>query len=339
MDGQQHDYRIFDGDAASWNRLVTAGDDASLLQTWEWGEAKAATGPWQVERGVVVGRGEVIGAAQTLIRKTPLPGSGMAWISRGPIAPAREYGGCLEALARRFCNESRHYLRIQPALGEDEFQLPAGLNRTTTAGWASAVVDLREPEDVLRKNLHRKWRNHLSRAERSNLELSVGSDESTFGTFMDGHAAHLARLGPKGGLDPALLNALQERLAPERKLLCFIARKDGAYLGGGAIARFGTTGEYLAGHNTEAGRAEKAGQLLLWSAMLHLKADGYTRLDLGGMDEHLTTPGIFEFKQRIGGRPYRLANELEGGTGRAVNKLIRWRVERERRAIATGGES
>jgi len=330
MGGSSCEYRVFEGGDQEWDALVTAGDDASLLQTWAYGEAKAETGPWRVERGVVMAGGEVVAAAQVLIRDAPLPGSGMAWINRGPVGATGDTEACLGALLREFCDQRGYYLRTQPPCGDDDLVLPARFSRTSTPGWASSVVDLREPEEVLRKNLHRKWRNHLSRAERSNLELIVGTGKTIFDAFMEGHAAHLARLGPAGGLDPALLHRLQERLAPEQKLLCFITRKDGSYLGGAAIARIGATGEYLAGHNTQAGRANKAGQLLLWSAMLRLKADGYTRLDLGGMDEHLTTPGIFEFKQRIGGMPYRLANELEAGATGIVNRLIRWRVRRER---------
>ena len=52
MDADSQGYQIFEGDAEAWNRLVAGGDDASLLQTWEYGEAKARLGPWRVERGV-----------------------------------------------------------------------------------------------------------------------------------------------------------------------------------------------------------------------------------------------------------------------------------------------
>lgn len=340
MNAEDQGYRVFEGDAEAWNRLVAEGDEASLLQTWEYGEAKARLGAWRVERGILVDGGAVFGAVQTLIRPAPVPGTGMAWVNRGPVCSAENYSHGLTALARYFCDRRGLYLRVQPALpAESLAEGFDGLGSTTTHGWASAVVDLSQPEEALRKNLHGKWRNALVRAERTELDIRIGSDDEAFGAFMDGHHAHLERLGTGAGLDPALLSTLQEMLPANQKLLFLVAYKAGTYLGGAALARYGTTGEYLAGHNAEAGRVDNAGQLLLWSAMLRLKADGYSRFDLGGMDERLTPPGIFQFKQRIGARPYRLANELEGGTQRLVNKLIRWRVERERRGNGAGGRS
>ena len=140
----------------------------------------------------------------------------------------------------------------------------------------------------------------------------------------------LERLGPEAGLDAGLLTALQACLPQARKFYLLLASVDGEPASGMAFVKYGRSAEYLAGHNNPLGRGVNAGQLLLWTAINRLRADGFERLDLGGMDEHATTPGIFEFKQRVGGTPYRLANELESIPNSLVGRLVRASVARAR---------
>ena len=65
--------------ASEWNDLISASRQINLIQSWEYGEAKALTSPWQVERGVISDNNQVIGAAQTMIRRAPVGNGGMAW--------------------------------------------------------------------------------------------------------------------------------------------------------------------------------------------------------------------------------------------------------------------
>jgi hypothetical protein len=43
-------------------------------------------------------------------------------------------------------------------------------------GWASAVIDLSPDLETLRAGLKGKWRGHLNKAERSDLEVRIGED-------------------------------------------------------------------------------------------------------------------------------------------------------------------
>ena len=334
MEESHYTYQEFQGEAEDWNALVLRYPDAGLLQTWEFGTAKTQNGSWQVERGLIMANRSVSGAVQTIIRTVPFTGAGIAWVNRGPIGSFENVGAALNAIRYHFNVSRGFYLRVAPSFIETDALASicreGGLKRTSIEGWASSMIDLHDPNDLIRANLHSKWRNALVRAEHAELDISIGSDQETFETFLRGHAAHLSARGPSGGLDTEFLQSLQELLPVERKLLCVTAMKDGRYLGGAAFARYGKTGEYLAGHNTDAGRKENSGQLVLWSALCQLKSDGMTRLDLGGMDEHLTPAGIFRFKNRMGGKPYRLACEMEGEAPGLINKAIRWRVRHGR---------
>ena len=85
-----------------WNGIVAAAEDASFLQTWEFGEAKAKIGPWRAERGVLIDGDSFIGAVQVLIRKPIFSRAGLAWVSRGPVGVKGNYGEALFALHQHF---------------------------------------------------------------------------------------------------------------------------------------------------------------------------------------------------------------------------------------------
>jgi lipid II:glycine glycyltransferase (peptidoglycan interpeptide bridge formation enzyme) len=110
----------------------------------------------------------------------------------------------------------------------------------------------------------------------------------------------------------------------------FIANLDGRPAGSVLMVRHGDTAEYLAGTVAAAGRAVNAGQLLLWRAVVAMQEQGARRFDLGGLDAHLTPPGIYRFKDGLGGLPYRLAPELEALGGSLLGRLVRWRVRAAR---------
>ncbi len=70
---------------SEWTDIVSAFYDLSLLQTWEYAEAKQQTGPWRVERAVCVDGERIVGAVQALVRPVPFLGKGLVWINRGPL--------------------------------------------------------------------------------------------------------------------------------------------------------------------------------------------------------------------------------------------------------------
>lgn len=329
--------------AAEWDAHVDGAPGCNLIQTWAYGEAKAGTGPWRVERGLITGPGgEAVGAAQVLLRQLRLIGDGMAWLNRGPlrlagVQPSPELeAGMLSAVARHYADARGLYLRIAPmadiAAFDPAWAEAAGLAVTATPGWASAMLDLTLGEDDLRAALHGKWRNALVRAERAEFEVRVGDGDDLFERFIFGHRAHMKRIGPEGGLDEWLLRGIKSVLPADRPLLVALAMIDGRAAAGMVFVRFGDGAEYLAGHADDKGRAENASQLLLWSAALRLKQLGCRRFDLGGMDEKLTPDGIYRFKARTGAVPYRLTGELENRPKSLLGRLVRRRVMRARGA-------
>ncbi len=336
------DLAVRDFTREDWSAAIAGFRDLSLMQCWEYAEAKARTGPWRVERGVFVDGRRTVGAFQALVRALPagLPG-GLVWINRGPLwrheeaAPGR-LAAMLGALCRRYAEERGMYLRLAPPVAEGALVpadvAAAGLKPAAAPGWASATLDLTPPLDALRANLKAKWRGHLKQGEGAGIEVRAGCEAGLFEAFLAHHRELIAERRFATSLTPELLRCLQDLLPAGRKMTVFLAYKDGALLGSVLIARYGDTCEYLAGNTGDEGRRRNAGQILLWRALAAMKEEGCRTLDLSGMDSQATPEGILRFKQGLGAVPYRLTAELEALGGGVLGRLVRWRVNRAREA-------
>ncbi len=320
-----------------WTDLVDQFADVSLLQLWEYGQAKAATAGWDLTHHVFRHRGVVVGAAQALIKTLPVLGRGVVWINRAPLWRRSGASGdpkalfaMLEALKRYWVLERGFYLRVAPSLGPALEHLGAlrtlGFAPRPNSAWISAVVDLRQSPEKLRVGLHKKWRNCLKKSEGLGIAVHVGSEPALFQQFLDDYERFLKTKEFATNVTPEFLIDLQRALPQERKMLVLGARKAGQWLGSVLMAQYGSTAEYLAGAVNPVGKAANVGQLLLWNGMVELKRRGMERLDVGGAHPTQTPEGIYHFKQGLGGSPYELIGQFEcvaGVRGRAIQLATR----------------
>lgn len=310
------------------------------MQCRAYGAAKARSGGWTSELlhfhdGT---GGEPIAACQVLVKQLRLPliSTGLAWINRGPclIGAAQDpdlYNACLDALFRYFVSERKFYLRLAPASMVEH--LPSAFLRTQVPGWQSATVSLETDTDTLRAALKQKWRNTLNKAEKAGIDVQSGSQPERIYAFIADHEAFVERAGFRTTVTSELMRSLANADDPNFSLTAFSAHDvRGETLGWALVAIYGSTAEYLAGNSTDTGRKAGAGQILLWRAMVDMKARGLRWFDVGGMDLNLTPPGIFRFKEGLSGQPYALPNEIEalptGLVAGPLGRLIRYRVQR-----------
>ncbi|MBT7509440.1 MAG: peptidoglycan bridge formation glycyltransferase FemA/FemB family protein [Rhodospirillaceae bacterium] len=328
------------GDDNEWTDRVATHEGLSLLQCGEYGATKAALDGWRVERGIFIANGDEVGAFQALIKRLPIFGGGLAWVNRGPLAlnantdTIENHNKMLAALKAHYAQQLGYYLRIAPNIpAEDppaETTAPMGFALAGSDGWASAIIDLTQSEEQLRAALRGNWRSTLNKAERAGMKIRTATEGAGFDEFVGSYQSFIDDRAITTSVTPALIENLQTRLSPENKLSAYLAHDNGKLVAGILIARFGQAAEYLAASSTDAGRRAGAGQILLWRAILDAKAEGRMRFDVGGMDPDLTPPGIFKFKQGLGGTPYRLAREIETLGGHPLSRLVRWRVRRAR---------
>jgi CelD/BcsL family acetyltransferase involved in cellulose biosynthesis len=331
-----------DYDQIGWETLAARSPEHNLMQSWAYGEAKAASGGWQVERGILTDGTEPVGIAQALVRPLPVVGSfiggGLCWVNRGPLM--FDIGRKTEALAAmhsHFVTDRKLYLRIAPSWPQTARPAESDMQSfgdTGVAGWASATVTLDPDIADLRKSLRQKWRNALNKAEKSGMVAEPCDDEESFTGFLGEYTGFLQDRGFETTVTPELMESLYRHSGPSGAMRCFRGRLGEAPVGSALTIRYGDTVEYLVGTLLEAGRAVSAGQFLVWQALSQAKQDGATRFDVGGMDPDLTPRGIFAFKDGLGGQPYRLANEIEATDGGIRAALVRWRVANARQAAS-----
>jgi len=326
-----------------WTGLVSDFRDLSLIQTWEYGEAKAQTGPWKVERAVFLHGGRIVGACQAMIRVLPFLGRGVVWINRGPLwrrldeePDVSVLSAMLVELRRYWVEERGMYLLIAPLLYREEAFTspfpPSGFAwLEAVSGWASARLDLSLPLGELRRLLHPKWRNHLNKAERLGLTSELGHNDQVFLQVMAEYQRMLEQKGYQPGLTPALIAQWQKLLGEDRKLWGVIGKQGEERLGAILIARYGNTCEYVIGAVNQAGRAANVNFLLLWQAIGHMKELGYRWFDLGGMHPQNTPAGILYFKSGLRGYPYMLVGELEAYNKNIIVEAIRRYIRHTRR--------
>lgn len=329
---------------SEWTDLVSGFQGLSLMQTWEYAEAKAEMSQWMVWRATLNDHGLTLGAVQAMVRPFPWLSGGLVWINRGPLWNRVETDGMddpsllspmMKALQHYWVEQRGMYLRIAPPALENITAADAlgttGCGQVAAvSGWASARVDLSQTVESLRSQLQQKWRNCLNKAERLGLTTQEGSADEGFRELTASYGTTLPERNYQTNITPKFLCRLQALLPPERKLWALNARQDTEQLGGILIARYGDTCEYLVGSINEAGKERNAGQFLLWQAVCQMKALGYRWFDLGGMDPEHTPAGIFHFKSGLGGTLYRLIGEFEGHNGGWRSRALRWYVSRVR---------
>lgn len=324
---------------SEWTDLVSGYQGLSLMQTWEYAEAKSQMDPWRVWRATFEDAGRVVGAVQAMVRPFPWLSGGLVWINRGPLWDRDKTGDptllveMMRELQRYWVEQRGMYLRVAPPALENcataDALAASGFGQVNGGpGWASARVDLSQTIESLRGKLQQKWRNCLNKAERLGLTTQDSSSDELLNELMDSYDTMLLERKYQTNVTPKFICRLQSLLPLEHKLRVFTARHEDQPLGGILIAQYGDTCEYLVGSINETGRTLNAGQLLLWQAVSQMKNLGYHWFDLGGMDLEHTPAGIFHFKSGLGGTSYRLVNEFEGHDGGLRSRALKWYVSR-----------
>jgi len=298
---------------AEWNRLLLASERSNLLQGWAYGNARAQISGWRVRRAVFYVDERPVAFTQVLQKRI----GGLLTVSRinrGPlqIGPAsaverRAVLGEVASLGRAISGRALAIAPELPLSGESLLLMARlGFRERPIPGAASIWIDLADDGEVLRKRLDSKWRNMLTVAEKSGLQLEVGSSGALFDWMLARYETLLHEKDFRGPA-PALLRAWRGTAAHEFVVLRAI--REGEPIAGICVALHAASATYLLGWNGDLGRQFKANQFLLWNAVGHLKAAGLRWLDLGGISED-DTPGIAAFKLGMNGERYELAGEF-----------------------------
>jgi lipid II:glycine glycyltransferase (peptidoglycan interpeptide bridge formation enzyme) len=331
-------------DYEKWSSITSEFLDHNYRQLWSFGKEAANRVRAKSEFVAIIDSNRVIGLASVRIKTLPFLNIGIAYIIGGPLVRKKDnkmyinaFKQCLGVLQDEYTQKRSLLLRIICPIGEDKwiseqnklFQ-NAKFNLTNVSKQnRTLLVDIVKSEDEIRQSLHQKWRNCLNRSEKSQLEVTRGTDSIIFQQLTDLYSDLRERKKFDVDLEPDFYQKVQQNLPEHEKFVVHVAKFDGKPVAAHLGSYLGDTAVYLLGASNQEGNKLNASYLLQWVVMLYAKQKGCTWYDLGGIDPD-NNPGVYRFKQRMGGieltapGPYEALPEgLKGRFIRFTEKVYR----------------
>lgn len=253
--------------------------------------------------------GEPAALAQLLVRRWGRIGA-VALCSRGPVwvreIAADDRARVFRAIRHSLPLPGLRFLLVTPEEAAGQRHGLSPLRRVMT-GLSTVTLDLTQDADALRAGFEVRWRNRLSSAERSGLDVQrVGTNPNQFRWLVEADMAQRAERGLSGL--PALFfeRYALTRTPPGKAMLTLRADAGRDRVAAMMFLIHGSVATYEIGWTTDKGRDLHAHNLLLWNAMQMLKSQGIRVLDLGGVNTGRSA-GLARFKLGTGGRVLTLA--------------------------------
>ncbi len=222
-----------------------------------------------------------------------------------PEVPAR----MAQAIEHEYLGNRKLFVRVLPnAFAESQRALtmrsafsrfrPEPLDEGNT--YRTIVLDLSPSLEELRKAFDPKWRNKLCGAEKNDLRIVMGSDNSEYRIFCRMYDHMRKRKTFETTVDIEEFGRIQETLAQSERMQTMICEADGVPTAGLVISAMGDSAIYLLGATGDNGLKSKGAYLLHWTAIQWLQRIGIRWYDLGGIDPE-GNPGVYSFKRGFSG--------------------------------------
>jgi len=172
---------------------------------------------------------------------------------------------------------------------------------TNVAPYRTILMDIRSNLEELERGLHPKWRKHLNRARRNNLEVLEGEDDTLFVGLDSVYQEMIARKKFSGGADISSYRAAQEDLAPHEKMRVILCKEKEEIVAGAMFSAIGDTGVDLFRATSNRGVTTYGSYLVQWRVLVRLKEKGCMWYNLNGVNPS-RNPGGYQFKSQLAGK-------------------------------------
>ncbi len=257
--------------------------------------------------------GKLAGGAMIMIQPLPLRAGEIAVAKWGPMlrdnrAPDAPlvYGRIVEHLIGEYADRRQMMLSVLPRVSPQDTNM--ALEHLRARGFSEGsqlefpnryLVNLRLSDEEQRKSFAQKWRYHLNKSEKQNLEFEI-ADPSRLDEF---DALYQAMNDRKRFADHSayhtvsdLMNTPNEALRPQ----LFFVRHEGEIVAGAIIFTAGDTAVYLYGATNDRALPLRAGYFIHARIISWLRDNtGARYYDLGGTDGF---QGLHQFKKGMVGR-------------------------------------
>jgi len=298
-----------------WNRFVAGASNPHILQSWEWGEFKAAYG-WQPIR-LLFYRGGELAAAASVLKRAAGPLS-ICYVPKGPIM---DYGDreltaqVLEAIVQTARRQRAIYVKIDPdvPLGDEGaldvlcrqgFRPGESIQRPNTM-----MLDVRGSEEDVLGRMKPKWRYNIRLAEKKGVDtVQAGPDD-----FPEFYRVY-KETGERDNfiVRPYDYCRLEWQMFLDAGMASFwLARYEGQTLAGIMPFALGRRMWYFFGASSNLHRNLMPNHLLQWRAIQWGRSLGCTEYDMWGIPDVLEEGqplwGVYLFKQGFGAEVVRWA--------------------------------
>lgn len=296
--------------ADEWNSLVERVPDSRVYHLWEWGEVLSSTYGYQRYNLAITQNDDIFGILPLLHIKNRLFGNRLISL------PFCEYGGFLTdiRLNNKETGQVVHALlnatkRLSRTLGVEyvEIRNPyATVTQDLFPIWGYDnfqryivfKVDLAKEPNELWRNLHKKTRNAVRKAMKSEVETTEIKDAEQLKAYYKLYLQTQKRHGSPPH-DYALFEKLYEAFRVKGKIKILLAEHRGKYIAGIIVFSHHQTIFWWNNVTDTKHRSLNATNLLIWNVIERGAKKGYRIFDLGRTRRETT---IHRFKKRWGGQ-------------------------------------
>lgn len=323
-------WKIWEGDAAGWDKLIVQLPDYTVYQSYAWGEHRGHFG-WTPYRLIATENGEAVAMAQVMARRFPL-GTALAWVNGGPVGRVEAWGAPFRAAMRLAIGASHLYCRVNPM----REQAREDVERMKSADWRkpdSPILSGRslsylpsENETVREGQASRNWRHNLRRSLKYGHVVSVWPAPDPDKMLVVYAAMQSHKQLPEQISRPALISIL-ETFGRQ----CIVVRCDdtqGRLLALRGALLFGDKAWDIFAAATPEARKVYASHAAFWELMRQCASHGVRWYDMSGVDP-VANKGVYDFKKGTGASELSFLGEWDWATSsllrRAANHMIKRR--------------
>ncbi|HUS81462.1 MAG TPA: peptidoglycan bridge formation glycyltransferase FemA/FemB family protein [Armatimonadota bacterium] len=287
---------IDQGRKSEWNDFVAASAYPNVMQSWQWGELKAATG-WRMLPVAVTEGPRIRACALVLVQALPHVGRTLFYAPRGPVCDFSDRETLSELLTeiRTLARQHRAVaLKIDPCVPDERRDVVrtlqaegfrfTGTNDPGLGGTQPRYVmktNLTPEPDELLASFHSKWRYNIRLAERKGVAMRDCT--------RDDLPEFYALLGVTAQRDGFRVRTrdyferMYDLLVPEGMMKLFAADYEGRMIAGAILFRMGHTAVYVYGASANEHRNLMPNHLMQWRMMLWAREQGCTVYDFRGV--------------------------------------------------------
>lgn len=311
-----------------WNEFVVNAPTGHLMQGYEWGQFKAATG-WRVQRVALERQGQLVAGAQLLFRSLPGLPFTLAYLSKGPMVHLTDelaVNKLWQLIHDANQQQQAIFLMVEPNLldtpANQAHLQQQGCQRSqhTNHPHSTIVIDLSPDETTLMKQMRKKTRQLIRKAGRSGVEIVPGTqaDLAEFHQILETTAdikeipTHEASF-----YEQAWQNYQPTSDYSPARVKLFLAKYEGQTVAAKMVFIFGQRSMHLWGGTSRQGRDLNASYLIQWESIRWAKQQGCRYCDLWGIpdevgqllkqgdevpkDKQTGLWGVYTFKRGFGG--------------------------------------